>query len=160
MDLNGKAHKTLVYQHSTALEPYTKDTQSIYYANVSCVEGCGKIIQEVWRKDIASGQAKQLTLLNTLSHQPSVDSKKEWMYFSSNSKGSYHIWRTSLNTGSVKQLTYGDVTDGFPMSYTEGILFLRRINNQVKLMHLDNKGDLSDFKLPKTYQKIRNLKVK
>lgn len=160
MDLNGKVHKTLVYQHSTALEPYTNDTENIYYANVSCVEGCGNIIQEIWYKDMVSEKAMQLTLLNTLSHQPSVDKKKELVYFSSYSKGCYHIWCTSLKDGSVKQLTYGDVTDGFPMPYDKGILFLRRINNQVKLMYLDNKDDLVELSLPKTYQKIRNLKVK
>lgn len=160
MDLEGKAHKTLVFQHSTALEPYAKDAQSIYYANVSCVEGCGKIIQEIWHKDIVSQEAKQLTLLNTLSHQPSVDSKKEFVYFSSNNKGSYHIWRISLKDGLVKQLTDGDVTDGFPIPHDKGILFLRRTSNQVKLMHLDNKGNLVKLNLPKMYQKIRNLKVK
>ena len=161
MDLEGKTRKTLVYQHSTALESYLNDMQNIYYANVSCVEGCGKIIQEIWHKDIVSGEAEQLTLLNALSHQPIIDSKNEFVYFSSNSKGAYHIWRSSLKDASLKQLTFGDdVTDGFPVLYDNGILFLRRVDMKLRLMHLDSKGNLIKLNMAKAYKKIRNLKAK
>jgi hypothetical protein len=57
-------------------------------------------------------------------------------------------------------VTFGDVTDGFPSPYKDGLLFLRRIGNKVTLMQLGSKGDLQELKLHKAYQKIRNLKVK
>jgi Tol biopolymer transport system component len=159
-DLNGIKVHTLVSQYSTALEPYSPDGEQIYYANVSCVDGCGKIIQEIWHKDTTTGVANQLTLLNTLSHQPRLDKEKKMIYFSSAKAGNYHIWKYDLKNRSVEQVTFGDVTDGFPSPYKDGLLFLRRTGNKVTLMQLGSKGDLQELKLHKAYQKIRNLKVK
>ena len=160
MDLNGKNHQLLVSQHSTALEAYSKNDKVIYYANVSCVEGCGHIIQEIWQKDTASHQAKQLTLLNALSHQPNLDSKEELVYFSSNKGGDYHIFSVSLKDGKVKQLTTGDFTDSFPISSNRGVYFIRREGNRVWLMLLEKGSNLQKVDLNQKYIKIRNLKVK
>ncbi|SFV64269.1 hypothetical protein MNB_SV-13-2098 [hydrothermal vent metagenome] len=158
MDLFGKNHKMLHYQYSTALEPYSQDGKKIYYANVSCVEGCGHIIQEIWEKDITSGQAKQITMLNALSHQPNVDSEGKYLYFSSNEKGDYHIYRVSLEDYSVKQLTFGNVTDGFPVASKDGLYFIRRENSKIEIVRVDK--DLELKTLSYNYKKIRNLKVK
>ena len=160
MDLNGSKVETLISQYSTVLEPYMIDARQIYYANVSCVEGCGKIIQEIWHKDIVTGIANQLTLLNTLSHQPRIDKENKFIYFSSAKKGNYHIWRYNLYDSTVKQLTFGDVTDGFPTPYEAGVLFLRRIDNTIKLMNLSKEGKTKELIFSKSYKKIRNLKVK
>ena len=160
MDLLGKNQKSLHYQHSTALEPYSHDGEYIYYANVSCVEGCGGIIQEIWEKEIVSNRAKQLTMLNALSHQPNIDKKRENIYFSSNKEGNYHIYRLSLLNGEVKQLTKGDVTDGFPISSKDGLYFIRRQVGEVVLMRLNHKSQLEQLSFDKLYKKIRNLKVK
>ena len=156
INLLGKNHKLLHYQHSTALDPYSKDGKEIYYANVSCVEGCGHIIQEIWKKDINSGQAEQITMLNSISHQPTTDSK--YLYFSSNQKGNYHIYRVSLEDSFVKQLTFGSVTDGFPIASNDELFFIRRVNNKVQIMKLNR--DLELKTLLYSYKKIRNLKVK
>ena len=159
MGLLGKQHQLLHYQHSTALEPYSKDGQKIYYANVSCVEGCGHIIQEIWEKDTVWGQARQLTLLNVLSHQPTTDNEGKYIYFSSNQKGNYHIYRLSLEDNSLKQLTKGAFTDGFPTVSKEGVLyFLRRKGTEVSLMRFTEK--VEQVHLAQSYKKIRNLKVK
>jgi len=160
IDLNGNKVETFISQYSTALEPYTIDTKQIYYANVSCVEGCGKIIQEIWHKDIVTGIANQLTLLNTLSHQPRIDKENKVIYFSSAKEGNYHIWRYNFYDTTVKQLTFGDVTDGFPSPYEAGVLFLRRIDNTIKLMNLSKEGKIKELVFSKSYKKIRNLKVK
>ena len=158
MNLLGKNHKLLHYQHSTALEPYSLNGKEIYYANVSCVEGCGHIIQEIWKKDINSNQAKQITLLNAISHQPTIDSEGKYLYFSSNQKGDYHIYRVSLEDSSVKQLTFGRVTDGFPIVSKDELFFIRRVKNKVQIMKLNR--DLELKTLSYSYKKIRNLKVK
>ena len=159
MDLEGKNHQLLHYQHSTALEPYSRDAQKVYYANVSCVEGCGHIIQEIWEKDTLWGRARQLTMLNMLSHQPTIDSEGKYIYFSSNQKGNYHIYQLSLKDGTIKQLTQGEVTDGFPTISTEGELyFIRRVGREVSLMRLTDK--IEQVHLAHKYKKIRNLKVK
>jgi Tol biopolymer transport system component len=159
MDLLGKNHKLLHYQYSTALEPYSISGNKIYYANVSCVEGCGDIIQEIWEKDTISGQAKQLTLLNAISHQPTIDHQQKNIYFSSKRDGNYHIYHLSLEDGTITKLTKGDITDGFPIASKERLYFIRREGREVKLMSL-KENILEVVKLPKSYQKIRNLKVR
>jgi hypothetical protein len=160
MNLKDKKQKTLHSQYSTALEPYTNNGIDLYYANVSCVEGCNKIIQEIWHKDLLSTEAEQLTLLNTLSHQPRSNKDNTVVYFSSNKKGNYHIWSYNRDTHTSKQLTFGEVTDGFPSPAHNGLYFLRRIENHTALMHLSKEENLIKVPLKQTYTKIRNLKVK
>lgn len=160
IDPETKKIKTVVSQRSTQLEPYILNDANLYYSNVSCVEGCGKIIQEVWYKHILSGDAYQLTLTNAISHQPSVDKAQEYIYFSSNRDGHYHIWKMSLKTNVCTQLTRGVVTDGYPMPTREGkIMFIRRGGSVTMLMQITKDGDVTQVKLPKKYKKIRNLKV-
>jgi len=158
MNLKNKKQSTLHSQYSTALEPYTNNGIDLYYANVSCVEGCNKIIQEIWHKNRTTQEANQLTLLNTLSHQPRSNKDNSMVYFSSNKNGNYHIWLYNRHTS--KQLTFGKVTDGFPSPAYDGLYFLRRIENYTSLMHLSKDGNLTKVPLKQTYTKIRNLKVK
>lgn len=160
MDLRNKKTKTLHSQYSTALEPYSNNSTDLYYANVSCVEGCNKIIQEIWHKDLVTTEANQLTLLNALSHQPRSNKDHSLVYFSSNKNGSYHIWVYERLRHISEQITSGQVVDGFPSPSQEGLYFLRRIENHTALMYLSKDKKLTEISLDKTYTKIRNLKVK
>lgn len=160
LDVKTKKIKSVVTQKSTQLEPYILNDANLYYSNVTCVEGCGKIIQELWFKHLLSGDAYQLTLNNVISHQPSVDKAQKHIYFSSNKKGFYHIWKMDLENGEMFQLTQGKVTDGYPMPINNSeVLFIRRDGSQSLLMKVDHKGQVSQISLPSQYTKIRNLKV-
>jgi len=160
LNLKTKKIKSVVTQRSTQLEPYILNDANLYYSNVSCVEGCGKIIQELWYKHILSGDAYQLTLTNSISHQPSVDNQQKNIYFSSNKDGFYHIWKMSLDKHKYTQLTSGEVTDGYPMPFEDHeVIFIRRDGNKSMLMKINNIGKLTKLSLPKGYTKIRNLKV-
>lgn len=44
--------KPVVQQRSAQFDPYKTIDGYLYYANVTCVLGCGKIIQELWRKQL------------------------------------------------------------------------------------------------------------
>lgn len=159
IDLSGKNQKSLHYQHSTSLEPFSIDGKKIYYANVSCVNGCGHIIQEIWQKDNLYGIANQITLLNSLSHQPIIDEEGKSVYFSSNKMGNFHIYKTIFSNGKTIQITKGDVTDSFP-NISNGVLyFVRRKEADTKIMRLKD-GELEKLEFDKKYRKIRNLKVK
>ena len=161
LNLQSNAVTTLVSQHSTQLDPFPGEDDHIFYATVSCVEGCGAILQEIWQKNIISGQARQLTLLNGLSHQPSVDPRRQWLYFSSNTQGHYHIWRMSLVTGQYEQLTVGEVTDSFPGLSREGNLyFLRTKKRETALMKIDDQQRVLPIDLPEQYMKIRELRMR
>lgn len=160
LDPKTKIMKTIVSQRSTQLEPYLLNDANLYYSNVTCVEGCGKIIQEVWYKHILSGDAYQLTLTNTISHQPSVDYDQKAIYFSSNKEGHYHIWKMSLDKHKYTQMTFGKVTDGYPMPTKSGeVLFIRRDGSESKFMKITKTGKIITMELPQRYTKIRNLKV-
>jgi len=160
IDLKHKKIKTLHAQYSTALEPYINNHKDLYYANVSCVEGCNKIIQEIWHKNLITDEANQLTLLNVLSHQPRANKDNSKIYFSSIKSGNYHIWEHDFQTHLSKQLTFGNSTDGFPSPYGQDFFFLRRTGNLTKIMHYTPENNVTDVMLPIPYTKIRNLKVK
>jgi len=160
IDRKDNRKKTLHAQYSTALEPYSNNGTDLYYANVSCVEGCNKIIQEIWHKNLITHESNQLTLLNALSHQPRSNQGGSMVYFSSNKKGNYHIWVYNKHTHTSKQLTFGEGTDSFPSPSQEGLYFLRRVENHTALMHLSKDGSLTEVPLKQNYTKIRNLKVK
>jgi len=160
IDIKYKKMKILHAQYSTALEPYSNNNKDLYYANVSCTEECNKIIQEIWHKNLITKEAEQVTLLNVLSHQPRANKENSKVYFSSLKGGNYHIWEYNFKNHTSKQLTSGEVTDGFPSPRQEGVYFLRRIKNHTALMYLSEEGNLTKLSLEQTYTKIRNLKVK
>ena len=160
LNLQSKTINPVVTQRSTQLDPFLNNDEDLYYSNVSCVEGCGKIIQEIWQKKITANKANQLTMLNTLSHQPSVDPQGNYLFFSSNKNGHYHIWRLSLKSGTHKQLTFGDVTDSFPAAKSDGsAYFIRSVRGRNMLMEVDSNGSIQELNCPDKYHKIRELKV-
>lgn len=160
LNLQSKAIESIVSQRSTQLEPFIANKGSIYYSNVSCVDGCGKIIQEIWHKNITANDANQLTLLNVIAHQPTVNKQGSYLFFSSNKDGYYHIWRMSIKTGEYKQLTSGAVTDSFPAVQSDGsVYFIRSLHGHNMLMKVGDDGSIQQINLPEKYHKIRELKV-
>jgi hypothetical protein len=160
-DLQTQKITHLLSHHSTQLDPSPVDDAQMYYSNVSCVEGCGTIIQEIWNKNLKSGKAAQLTLLNSIAHQPTVDRPRNWLYFSSNKDKHFHIWRLSLSTGKYEKLTGGNVTDSYPrLSQSGNLYFLRTIRNITSLFKREIDGVETPIVLPEKYHKIRELKTK
>lgn len=161
LDLQTKTTTNLVSHHSTQLDPFPLDNDHLYFSKVSCVEGCGQIIQEIWHKNLQTGNAEQLTLLNSIAHQPTVDSQQNWVYFSTNKHKHYHIWRLSLSTGKYERLTDGNVTDSYPrLSQDDNLYFVRTDSNTTSIFKRDLDGALTSIVLPKKYHKIRELKTK
>lgn len=158
LDLNKT--KTVVEQRSTQLEPYTVDGKNLYYTNVICTIGCRGIISEIWHKNIISGEAKQLTLTNATSQQAVIDEKAKQLYYSSNQDGNFHIWNYDLANKKYRQLTKGDVTDGFPIISNNRLYFVRQIEADSELMVMDKKGVITKVVLPDKIKKIRYLRSK
>ena len=125
----------MVTQRSAQFEPYFHAPDTLYYANVLCTEGCGRVIQEIWRKNLVSGQAEQLTLMNAIAQQPVVSPDGKWLVFSSDKAGNFHLWRMELATRRVEQLTAGRVTDISPAVDGNGeVYFIRRSRDGTRLM--------------------------
>lgn len=162
VDLNTGKTKPLVIQRSAQFEPRLAQDW-LYYSNVHCVVGCGKIIQEVWRYHTVSGIAEQVTLLNTISRQPTVDEQGQWLYFSSNAAGNYHIYRQTLaddKNQSLEKLTEGAVTDMSPAIDQNRLYFIRHDAQGVHLMCRDNaNGEFYRMALPKGVKDIRDLEI-
>ncbi len=168
LDLTNNTIKPIVTQRSAQFEPFLANSW-LYYSNVHCVVGCGKIIQELWRYHTISGMAEQLTLLGNISRQPTVDEKNTWLYFSSNAAGNYHLYRQSLMDKTLidktlvdktlEQLTQGAVTDMSPVIHRDRLYFIRHDGQSTSLMCRNNRGEFSAMDLPRGVKDIRDLEM-
>ena len=153
--------RKVVVKRTAQFDPYMFDDRYLYYTTAICVDGCGKMIWELWRKDMFTGIQEQLTLLNAVSRQP-ILKEKETIYFSSNKAGYYHIWRMEAKVGGkVEQLTEGDVHDSDPAFDKEGNLhFIRRTAGDVNIMMRHTDGRLEKVDLPAEIEDVRNLEIR
>lgn len=160
LDKSSNKIKPVVTQRSAQFEPYAPTNNDLYYSNVICTIGCGKIIQEIWHMNVVSGEAEQVTLLNSISKQPYILPKDEWLYFTSNKSGNYHIWRYSINKKKYEELTDGNVTDTNPvLDNKKNLYFIRRSPQAAQLMRRSPKGELTVMKLPEGVTDLRDLRM-
>jgi len=156
--LSEEKPKSVVTQRSAQFDPYFHAPRTLYYSNILCTIGCGKIIQEIWRKDLVSGEAEQITLLNAMARQPVISQEGQWLYFSSNKAGNFHIWRMSLETRRYEQLTEGKVSDINPALDQQGNLyFIRHTPTGTTLMRRRTDGTLQT--MPKLFENMRDLEI-
>lgn len=164
IQINSDSHKRdpVIIQRSAQFEPFVSG-EWVYYSNVHCVVGCGKIIQEIWRYHSASGIAEQITLLNSTSRQPTVDRQQEWLYFSSNAAGNYHIYRQSLSDTAppvLEQLTEGPVTDLSPVIDRGRLYFIRHDARSASLQCLNKQNaGLKNMILDNNIINLRDLEI-
>lgn len=169
------SYEPLIQQASGQFNPLIvrdKNTKrdALFYGHVSCRLVCDPVIQEVWRQDLVTGQAKQLTLLNATSYLHSVDEGGRFGFISSNQRGFYHLARLNIKSKELTWLTDGQVTDSYPSIAGSGELyFIRHTPMGTNLMRLDNYPTPSELTgnnvllttivLPEDVQKIRYLEL-
>ncbi|ASJ76269.1 TolB family protein [Granulosicoccus antarcticus] len=156
----GRKHY-LVRKRSAQFEPYTRDTNDLFYSTASCVDDCEGMIWEIWQRENDTAKQFQLTLLNHVSNQPHL-SADNWLYFSSNAPDRYyHIWRMRPQPGApVEQLTFGSFRDSEPVTDQNGTLFfIRKTPSGTSLMRLEG-DEAVQVTLPDTIMDIRNLEIK
>jgi hypothetical protein len=140
----------------------------LYYSHVSCRLECEPLIQEVWVKDLITGNARQLTLLNATSYLHSIDRSGRYGFISSNSDGYYNLARLDLSTSAITWLTTGRFTDSYPTIVDDSTLyFLRRTPEGTRLMRLADAlggpeafadtGNAETVHLPDGVEKVRYL---
>jgi len=161
IDLEHDTFTTVVHQNSSQFEPSEINDRRVLFTNLVCNIGCGKLMQEIWQKDMVLGESNQLTLLNAFSDNPSISPDDHWLFFSSNKNGTYHIWGKDLNANDRSiQVTTGTATDTFPQAIGKGaFLYVRQDKSNYSVMYADVKGKSYEVKLLKRYNKIRQLKV-
>lgn len=155
-----RAIEPVITQRSAQFEPYITASGAIYYSNVLCTVECGKIIQEIWRRDLRSGVAEQVTLTNAIAREPAVSNDEKWLYFSSNRSGPYHIWRIPARGGIAERVTRGDGTDTNPAVDTAGnVYFIRRKPDRTQLIKKSPSGPEQALALPDAAEDVRNLEI-
>lgn len=159
--IDGNQYQPIVRKRTAQFEPFMFDNDYLYYTTVICVNDCGDMIWELWRKDMTTAKQVQLTLGNHVSRQPILKDNK-WIYFSSNRAGNYHIWKMENKIGApAEQITSGEVHDSDISFDKDGnIFFLRRSRNNIKLMKLSKNNHLTEVPLPKQIVDIRNLEIR
>lgn len=140
---------------------------TLFYAHVSCRVNCDPVIQEVWKKNMVTGRAEQITLLNATTYLHSVDQNLEFGYLSSNQSGYYHLGRINLGTGDFHWLTSGQSTYSYPSISEDNELYaIQRTFSGVRLIKQNDlekqKPEGATFKiveLPDQIKKIRYLEI-
>lgn len=159
LDLESYVFEPVSTQRSAQFEPFA--TQStLLFSNVSCVESCGRIIQEVWSRDLASGTSRQVTLLNNISKQAVYSEVANRVYFSSNGDGNYAIWTHDISESRTSRLTNGPGIDLYPAVSGEGeVFFVRREAGHSRLMCKNGADGAIEMPIPETITDLRELKV-
>lgn len=155
-----RSAERLARQRSARFEPaFGEDGRILVYSAVSCAMECGRIIQELWERDLVTEQARQLTLLNGIARQP-FRARDGRVYFSSNRAGHYHIWRLASSEEAPTALTSGDVTDESPVVDDAGtVYFIRRRPSGAQLMRLAPAGAPRPVRLPPELVDLRDLRL-
>lgn len=152
--------RQITRQPAAQFEPRADRSDYLLYSSVSCVVGCGRIIQEIWRKHLPSDETEQITLTNAISRQPVASPDGKWVYFSSNRAGHYHLWRTAGVNLPLEQLTQGEVTDISPAVDHQGqVYFVRYDATGTKLMRIEPDGSVGALALPAHVEDLRNLEI-
>jgi Tol biopolymer transport system component len=159
--LSGGAPRAVVSQPGAQFEPsLARGGRYLLYSSVSCVLGCGRILQEIWRKDLLGGDAVQLTLLNAIARQPFVAPDGAAIYFSSDKAGNFHIWRMGADGSQPAPVTSGAVTDSNPVVDGDGrVYFVRHDASGVKFMRLEPGGRETQLAPPAGVEDIRDLEI-
>lgn len=142
----GEAPTPLVRQPGAQHEPFLFQGRWLVYANVACAEGCDRLLVEIWLRDLLSGSARQLTLLNALSQNPVTDAKQ--VVFSSNASGSFQLWRVNLDGTELRRLTDGVSNALQPALCGSTIYFVRSGPGGSGLIRLEADGTQVPVALP------------
>ncbi len=86
-------------------DPFVYQGRWFVYASVGCSAGCDELLVEIWGRDLLTGKARQLTLLNALSQAPVTDGRR--VLFSSNAGGIHQVWQVGIDGSGTHGVTHG-----------------------------------------------------
>lgn len=160
VDPDGDVERPALEQRFAQFEPHVAADGYVYYGNAHCAGGCGRVIQEIWRFDPVSGQARQLTLRNAYSREPATSPSGKLLFYASNVAGSFDIWRQALDGGEPTRLTHSDANDlSVSIDAEGGVYFVRRAPDAVRVMRIREGGRPEQVPLPAPIRDVRSLRV-
>lgn len=162
--LTNNTTKIVSHQRSAQFEPFVNNS-TLYYTNVQCVENCaGRYIHEIWKKDLISQDAQQLTLQNTLTHQPVVSTDERFVFVTSEKAGGRRIWKCTLETApplKCKPIETTAVADTSPALDRQSQLYFIRLQSDGKqqIIRYIPDGQALELPLPGGVTEIRDLEI-
>jgi hypothetical protein len=118
----------------------------LVYASVGCSDGCEELLVEIWGRDLLTGKARQLSLLNALSQGPVTDGRQ--VIFSSNASGTHQLWRVGLDGSGLKRLTDGAFQAVQPALCGGAVHFVRAVPGGSALARLADDGSVTTLSVP------------
>ena len=133
--------------------------RTLLYTVAHCTERCGRIIQEVWRKDLVSGRADQLTLGGAMSADPVAGEDGEPVYFAVQDESGEAVVRFDPETRTAERRFRVGERNRHPALDGEGRLhFLTEVDGRAVIARF---GDGDDggchFPFPETFDDAREL---
>jgi len=131
----------------------------LLYTIAHCTKGCGRIIQEVWRKDLATERSDQLTLLGEMSSDPVGDSQSGTIYFSHVSEGQESVLKYNVEQRQVEKTYNPGITNRHPALTKQGdLLILSVLGNKPVIVKYDAATDAAClYNLPDSIIAAREL---
>jgi hypothetical protein len=129
----------------------------LVYASVGCSDGCEELLVEIWGRDLLTGKARQLTLLNALSQGPVTDGRR--VVFSSNASGAHQVWQVGIDGSGVRQLTAGTTQAISPALCGGAVHFVLAGPGGAVLARLADDGSVAELPVPglKSFRALRCL---
>lgn len=96
------------------------------FINLQASGWVGRVTTEIWFASLEPPTARQLTMLDSLSVDPSWTPDGKRVLFSSNAEGQYEIYSVDVGSREVKRLTNHPAADTDPVSSPDGgaVLFV------------------------------------
>jgi WD40 repeat protein len=138
-------------------DPFVYQQRWLVYASVGCSDGCEELLVEIWGRDLLTGKARQLTLLNALSQAPVTDGRR--VVFSSNASGTHQLWQVGFDGSGLRRLTDGPAQAALPALCGGAVHFVRAGPAGAVLARLAEDGSVTELPLPglKSFRALRCL---
>ena len=138
-------------------DPFVFQRRWLVYASVGCSDGCEELLVEIWGRDLLTGKARQLTLLNALSQGPVTDGRR--VVFSSNASGTHQLWQVGIDGRGLRRLTDGPAQAVQPALCDGVVHFVRAAPGASALARLADDGGVTVLPIPglKSFRALRCL---
>lgn len=138
-------------------DPFVHQRRWLVYASVGCSDGCDELLVEIWGRDLLTGKARQLSLLNALSQGPVTDGRQ--VVFSSNASGTPQLWRVGMDGSGLRRLTDGPRQALNPALCSGALHFVRAGPGVSAIARLGDDGSVAELPVPglKSFRALRCL---
>lgn len=155
--VSGQEPVRIARQPGAQHDPFVYQGRWLVYASVGCSDGCEELLVEIWSRDLLTGKARQLTLLNALSQGPVTDGRR--VVFSSNASGTHQLWQVGIDGGAARRLTDGLAQAIQPALCGGALHFVRAGPDGAAIARLGDEGSVTELPVPglKSFRALRCL---